>query len=296
MPAKKMPVITHKLVSVPVIFHDDGEVCPLSRGQESCEAAEDGGRLHFETEEAREKAANVPNLRELAGCPSNKGTMEETMMMSQHHYGNTLHPSYGGYYGGGYGGPSGMLSPSPGYGYGGGGHSWDSASGLANGSVAGARTDSGVGDSVEGSSSGGYSAAAAANNPFAQLTVANAMFASPHSRQYAEDVLFGDENLMDGGGPGGGFPPGGGPDDGGDGVSLGDEAADTVHPLPSAVEFRRYEQKKRMSLMALASITPQQIAMMPPALRQSMDQFFGQLEAHSGPLVSVTWWTNYAKT
>lgn len=86
-------------------------------------------------------------------------------------------------------------------------------------------------------------------------------------RQYAEDVLFGE--------------------DGGGEVGEGGDGGDTVHPLPGAHEFRRYEQRKRMGFSLLQGISPQQIANMSPELKASMDQFFSHLEAAAPQLQTV---------
>ena len=61
-----------------------------------------------------------------------------------------------------------------------------------------------------------------------------------------------------------------------------EDSQDTVRPLPNRREFRRYERKQKIGAQFLTNVTPQQLQNMSPELRQSMEQFVQQIEAHAG--------------
>lgn len=56
----------HKIVQIPVIFHEDDEVCPLSRG-EPCIHVNEDGHPYFQDPADLERLNDVPNLKKLSG-------------------------------------------------------------------------------------------------------------------------------------------------------------------------------------------------------------------------------------
>jgi len=58
----------HRIVTVPVIYHDDGEVCPLSRGATTCPSADPATGKPFFDDPADADRDDIPDLRRLAGC------------------------------------------------------------------------------------------------------------------------------------------------------------------------------------------------------------------------------------
>ena len=69
---------------------------------------------------------------------------------------------------------------------------------------------------------------------------------------------------------------------GGDDDDLEEESnGDVVKQLPNRTELKRYEKKKRIGLQFLSSVSAQQMALLSPSLKESMDNFISQLETHT---------------
>lgn len=136
------PILTHKIVNVPVIYHDDhgDEVCPLSKGEKRCPHEDDLGRPYFGDNDGLDQVGKVPDLRKLAGCARLAQNLRKILSLN---------------------GLSGLKLP-PGFSF----DTLDADLGYdddqeprlplpysANSALGGLRTDSGVGDSIPGSTS-----------------------------------------------------------------------------------------------------------------------------------------------
>ncbi len=274
--------VLHRLTRVPVVFHDDGEVCPVSRGEKCSHSLGgddgDGGgyRLSFADASDQEEydallrdGGKVENLRKLAGCfdvaqklsrimsvlpngfngvriPNQglswddgtpmAGTVDDLLPVNQTPFvpsplqqqqglippGYPLHLQHPQYLGV----PSPMtMSADPFF------NPIPAAAFATSSSV---RADSGVGESIEGTT---------------VTTTTSTGYFPP---------LIADDDDFDG---------------------MLEEGEDALQALPDAMDIRRYERKKRIGLSFLSSVNSQQLATLNPALKSSMDNFLSQLEA-----------------
>ena len=230
--------LTHKIVPVPVIFHDDGNVCPLSKGEKTCPHEDDLGQPNFGANEGLDQVHSVPNIRKLAGCydiavklnkiVANLPNGLNGLRVPGLNLDNLEVPQY----------PPAIGSGTSGF---------DTSSSVTSGATVGVRTDSGVGDSVEGTASSG-SAPLIPPQPQSQGFL-------PGDDDFSAELAALEE------------------------VDEDDE--DTVKPLPDRSEFKeykKYERKQRTALSFLTSVTPQQLAALSPTLKSSMDNFINQVE------------------
>lgn len=249
--------VLHRIVPVSVIFHSDGEVCPLSRGEKACPLEDkDLGRPYFgDNDSSWDQLGQVPNLRKLAGCfeiaqrlnqiqgknglrlPPEVMTWDDNepiRLLPNPGEEEAVHPlpttaSANNHKD--YPPPPSSLQPP-------------SGSSVVSTSH---RTDSGVGDSLEGTGTT-YSGA--------RLPLMEDGGFDEYEDELSPELMM-DEDEQD--------------NDGGD----------VIKSLPDRTELRKYEKKKRIGLQFLSNVTAQQIAEMSPTLKHSMEHFINQLESHS---------------
>lgn len=264
----------HRIRQIPVIYHDDGEVCPLSKGESTCpHATAETGQPSFEDSSDLEQLSQVPNLRKLAGCfdvidrlatqlpnglnglikvpnLATAGQVSWSDLADDPKVMELLRAT---------------LSAQM----------FDGSSSLTSGY----RADSGVGDSIEGtgshqlSSSSGYfmgnnhlGGSSSARDPSEQSPLFPAdIYAGDYDEDFDEDNQHHHQQR-----------------DRDQQQQFEEDSQDTVRPLPNRKEFRRYERKQKIGAQFLTNVTPQQLQTMSPELKQSMEQFVQQIEAHAG--------------
>ncbi len=268
--------VLHKLNRVAVLFHDDGEVCPLSRGDKCSHASDDGGpdfadpfeRDEYDSLREGDGDAKLVNLRKLAGCFDVAQKLGRIMSVLPNGFNGVRIPDRGISWDDGtpvddlpplYQGP---LVPTlqqqqqnllpPGY-----------------------QQYLGVPPPIHHPSMAGYPPFAYAD-PLAPMPMpAQASSSSVRADSGVGESIEGTVTTTSTSYFGGHYMDA--LDDLEELEEGLDEGEDALAGLPGT-EMKRYERKKRMGLSFLSSVSAQQLESLSPTLKSSMDNFLTQLE------------------
>ncbi len=284
--------IPHKLTRVAVLFHEDGEVCPLSRGEKCTHADDDGRPIAFANAEDQEAFdtlrgddddagdGKLRNLRKLAGCFDAAQKLSRIMSVLPNGFNGVRIPNQGLSWDDGTAMAGtvedllpvnqGPLAPTafqqqqnlipPGF------HPMQHLQHLQQQQQQYLNVPFATADPFF---SPGFPAAAQAVPGYAQAYLASARADSGVGESIEGTITTASGGYM--------HPFFDSPLDELEG--LGEEGEDELQALPEVAELRKYERKKKMGLNFLSSMNVQQLAAMNPSLKSSMDQFLSQLEA-----------------